>query len=377
MPNPFAPLQEALRVLCTEAEVLPATGQAVEDMVTPDLEEIYDRRAGGAATVEGVWERPNRRLYRTVRPIYRDEAHRLRYFVDGSAKTYFIGTVLEHDRSSPVQLSQVGAAMVYREDNGRIRLATDGLERTILLTLEKNQLSDELWTALESAVAGLRGFELCDSATNNDYADAMALRESRPRGAHRANWYMRTLEIALAQSTLRGPEDWLVLDGSLGNEFEDWHGGPLIGVAKTFRRDSRFELGSGPRSRTYNLYSLLKDLDENQRTAVFARKRKDGSNEGKILFWYVRIRPQRGLDYPLMGVVKVEIPNPGQEPIDSGQVDEISGWLVAERSVTPYGRDHRWHAHLYPIHIAERVIRGHFYSEIVLKAGVRWPFQVS
>jgi hypothetical protein len=375
--NPFDLLQETLRILCTEAEVLPATGQAVEDMVTPDLEEIYDRRTGGAATVEGIWERPNYHLYCTVRPIYRDEAHRLRYFVDGSAKTYFIGTVLEQDRSSPVQLAQVGAAMVCREDNGRVRLAPDGLQRTILLTLEKDQLSDELWTEVETALARLEGFELCDSATNNDYADAMQLRESRPRGAHRANWHMRTLEVELAQSAHRAPGDWLALDGSLGNEFENWRGGPLIGVAKTFRRDSRFTLGSGPRARTYNLYSLLKDLDENQRTAVFARKRKDDTNEGKILFWYVRIRPQQGLDYPLMGVVKVEIPNPDQEPLDSDLVDEISGWLIAERSVTPYGRDNRWHAHLYPIYVAERVIRGHFYSETVLKAGVRWPFPVS
>lgn len=375
--NPFDPLQEALRVLCTEAAVLPATGQAVVDMVTPDLEEIYDRRTGGAATVEGIWERPSSRLYSSVRPIYRDEAPRLRHFVDGSARTYFIGTVLEQDRSSPVQLAQVGAAMVYREDDGRVRLAPDGLKRTILLTLEKDQLSDELWVAIEAALAGLKGFELCDSASNNDYADAMGLRESRPRGAHRANWYMRTLEVELARSANRAPGDWLVLDGSLGNEFENWRGDSLIGVAKTFRRDSRFTLGSGPRSRTYNLYSLLKDLDENQRTAVFARKRSNDANEGKILFWYVRIRPQRGLDYPLMGVVKVEIPNPDQEPLDSEWVDEISGWLVAERSVTPYGRDNRWHAHLYPIYVAERVIRGHFYSETVLKAGVRWPFAVS
>ncbi len=45
MPNPFRPLQNALRTLVENAEVLPATGQAVVDMVTPDLEEIYDQRS--------------------------------------------------------------------------------------------------------------------------------------------------------------------------------------------------------------------------------------------------------------------------------------------------------------------------------------------
>jgi len=371
MANPFTPLQNALRVLVNEAQVLPATGQAVVDLVAPELEEIYDQKTGGSANVESIWEVPNRSLYRTVQPVYREETHRLRYFVDGSALTYFIGTVLEGDRSSPVQLSQVGAAMVYRQDDGRVRLTKNGLRRSILLTLERGQLSEPLWDALEQALLGLGEFVLCDSATNNQYAESMNLQEGRPRGAHRANWHMREMEIDLAQNITRGDDEWLVIDGSLGNEFESWRGAPLIGIAKSFRRDSRFELGSGPRAKKLNLYGLLKDLQENQRTIVFSR-----SDEGKILFWYVRIRPQRGLDYPLMGVVKVEMPNPNRRPVDSELVDQISSWVMAERSVTPYGRDGRWHAHLYPIHISERVIRVNFYSEEVIKAGIRWPFPV-
>ncbi len=379
MTNPFAPLQDVLRLLCTEAEVLPATGQAVVDMVIPDIDEIYDRETSGAATIDGIWETsPNGSLYRTLCPIHRTEHHRLRYFVDGSALTYFIGTVLEQDRSSPVQISQVGAAMVYRQDNGRI--STANAETRILLTLERSALSDQLWADVEQAVNRLKaqGFELCDSATNNKDADVAQVRESRPRGAHRANWYMRKLEEKLARKNQRSSGDWLVIDGSLGNEYEIWNGPPVIGVAKTFRRDSRFELGTGPRARKLNLYSLLKGmLEENQRTLVFARKRKDGTNEGKIVFWYVRIRPQRGLDYPLMGIIKVEMPNPGQDPVPTDLVDEISGCLVAERSVTPHGRDGRWHAHLYPIYIAERVIRSNFHSEAILKAGMRWPLEIT
>ena len=370
MPNPFQPLQSALRTLVENVQVLPATGQAVVDMVTPDLEEIYDQRTTGEATVQTVWETDARSRYRSIQPIHRSEEHGFRYFIDGSARTYFIGTVLEQDRSTPVQVSQVGAAMVRREDDGRICLADS--RRTILLTLEKSQVSESLWQALEQALAGVADYTLCDSATNNRYAEAMQLQESRPRGAHRANWHMRELEIKLAQSLPRANDEWLVVDGSLGNEFETWRGAPLVGVAKTFRRDSRFEFGTGPRARKINLFGLLKDLQENQRTIVFPR-----NNEGRIVFWYVRIRPQKGLDYPLMGVIKVEMPNPDREPVDSQLVDRISGWLIAERRVTPYGRDGRWHAHLYPIYIAEQVIRSQFYSEEVLKLGIRWPFQIS
>jgi len=135
MANPFAPLQDALRVLCTEAQVLPATGQAVVDMVMPDAEEIYDRAISGGARVEQLWETDVRGLRRDVRPIPRREEHGFRYFVDGSTKTYFIGTVLEDDRTSPVQLSQVGAAIVQREDDGRVKVA--GARHSFLVTVEK------------------------------------------------------------------------------------------------------------------------------------------------------------------------------------------------------------------------------------------------
>ena len=370
MANPFQPLQGALGVLVNNAEVLPATGQAVVDMVTSDLDEIYDQKTGGPPDVEKVCETDVHAIHRTVRPIHRTEKHGFRYFLDGSARTYFIGTVLEHNRATPVQVSQVGAAMVKREDDGRIRVAAS--RRTILLTLEKSQVSDTLWQALKDAIENAKDYDyaLCDSATNNGYADELKLQEARPRGAHRANWYMRELELDLARSVQREDGGWLVMDGGLGNEFKDWNGAPLVGVAKTFRRDNLFKLGTGPRSKTLNLFGLLKDLQENQRTLVFSR-----NDEGKIVFWYVRIRPQRGLDYPLMGVVKVEMPNPDGQQVDSDLVDEVSGWLVAERRVTPYGRDGRWHAHLYPIYIAERVVRSLFYSEDVLKSGIRWPFK--
>lgn len=370
MANPFAPLQDALRVLCTEAQVLPATGQAVVDMIMPDAEEIFDRTVSGDARVERLWETDARYLQRSVRPIPRREEHGFRYFVDGSTKTYFIGTVLEDDRASPIQLSQVGAAMVRREDDGRVRVVD--LRHSFLITAEKNNLSESLWEKFRQAVERVPLFTLADSAVNNPGAAKIGDDSARLKGAHRANWHMRELEVELSQTAERQENGWLIIDGTLGNEFETWNGTPLISVAKTFRRDSAFDIGSGPRMKKLNLFTLLKDVGDNQRSVVFSR-----SDEGKIVFWYVRIRPNRGLDYPLMGVVKVEMPNPSRQPVDSALVDRISGWLIAERTVTPHGRDSRWHAHLYPIYVAERVIQGQFYSEEVLRRGVRWPFQNS
>ena len=369
MSNPFSILQPVLKVLATEGQVLPATGQTIEDQATPDIEEVYDRVTGGKAEVQNIWE-TRRRLYHPLKPIPRTEQHLFRYFLDGSVRTYFIGTVIEHERSSPVQLAQVGAAAIHRADDGRLHIAQ--VQRKLVLLLQKNHLSEVLWSRLQEAARQVSDFEVCDTSQDDGYLKAIRVKEGRSRGAHKANWIMREVEIEMAKSLERTPEEWLVVDGGLGNEYLDWEGPPLIGVAKSFRRDVRFHLGTGPRAKELNLYSLLAGLKEGHRTCVFPRWPEE-SREGKIVFWYVRIRPQRHLDYPLMGVVKVEMPNPSREPLDSDLVDLVSGALVAERSVTPHGRDSRWHAHLYPIFVAERVIKNQFYSPLVLKAAIRWP----
>jgi hypothetical protein len=91
-----------------------------------------------------------------------------------------------------------------------------------------------------------------------------------------------------------------------------------------------------------------------------------------VVFWYVRLREQRHLDYPLMGVVKAELVNPSQEPVPSELVDELSRALVAERSVTPHGQDRRWHAHIYPIFLAERAVKENLLSREVVQQFLRW-----
>ena len=74
-----------------------------------------------------------------------------------------------------------------------------------------------------------------------------------------------------------------------------------------------------------------------------------------------------------MGVVKVELPCPDKKPVPSELADLISSALVAERNVTPYGLDRRWHCSLYPIYIAEQVIKNRFFSREVLMGCIKWP----
>jgi hypothetical protein len=116
----------------------------------------------------------------------------------------------------------------------------------------------------------------------------------------------------------------------------------------------------------YSIYRLLAQLPHEHRTLAFK------ALNGEVAFWYVRLRPQEAMDYPLMGVVKCELVTPSYVPPDSRLLDELSSALVAERSVSPHGRDRRWHAHLYPIYLAEQAIRSRFYSHEVVRQLMRW-----
>ena len=76
-----------------------------------------------------------------------------------------------------------------------------------------------------------------------------------------------------------------------------------------------------------------------------------------------------------MGVVKVELPRPDKTPVEAELANLISSTLIAERNVTPHGRDKRWHCHLYPIFLAEQAIKNRFYSSDVLMGMIQWPTQ--
>jgi hypothetical protein len=73
-----------------------------------------------------------------------------------------------------------------------------------------------------------------------------------------------------------------------------------------------------------------------------------------------------------MGVIKAELINPTDEALPSALIDRLSRALVAERSVTPHGRDRRWHAHLYPIFLAETAVKASFFSAEVVRSALLW-----
>lgn len=381
--NPIEDIIPALEAISEQASgIVPATGQAIADLQRPDQEEMYDGVYLGEeadSVLRASIEEDSADAYRAVRSIPRRERTIFRYFLDGSAHTYYLGNVIENERYSPVHLAQIGAAALRRDDKGRLHGAA--AHRTLLIMLDHGRLSPALVEAADAACKSVdptgRTVRIADSGADDPLTVGLqAAKEPRSRAAHRANWQMRLLEREVAASLAQDLEDegkneLLVIDGSLGNEYvADWKHAhwPHVGVIKSTWKGMRFEIGTGRHAQPVNIFRLLVDLPAKSRTVAFSLR------DGKVATWFVRLRGPEKLQFPLMGTLRVEMPNPSGDAISSALIDELSGALVCERSETPYGRDDRWHAHLYPIWLTEQAItHSLFFTEAVLKAAMRWP----
>jgi len=371
MGNPFAGLRPALEVIAQEAKVLPATGQALEDLMRPDHAEVIDRlRSGDDEAMDILLEAPNRKPYVELNPLHRTDKHLLRYFLDGSARTFFLGDAVEGNRRSPIHVAQVGAAAVFRKGNGQMRVAKS--VHRIVLMMDKKAVSfgEKVEELLQKAGERFRFHDTMEEDGETERTSPG--KEPRSRAAHKTHHIMTGEEEKLGRELVRGEGEWLVLDGSLGKDLHSWKNVlRFLGVTKSFSRDPLFKLPGARGGRIVNLYELLANLPFSARTCAFSAR------SGKVVVWYVRLREQRHLDYPLMGVVKVELPNHSSEAVPSDLIDEISSALVAERQVTPHGKDIRWHAHLYAIYLAEQAVKTGFVSSEALKAGIKWPAQAA
>jgi hypothetical protein len=375
MMQPIQRIRDLLRQWAQDVEVLPAAGGALEELQRPDIEEVDDRLWGTEENIhDTVWERlpAGKRIdpkcpYRPTPPCYRRERHLFRYFIDGSVRSYFLGTVLEQNRDTPILYAQIGACALRREDDGTV--GVHDLQTRHLLLAEQQQLSPQAWGSLQS-LCPPNLVDLVDTSPNQPGAMGM---DPRNRANGVARFRMRSLEGEIMGQLLPhlGGE-WLIMDGSLMFDpirrilLSASTQPPVLGVSKNFRKDPQFDVGRGPRAVRYSIYRLLAQLPHEHRTLAFK------ALNGQVAFWYVRLRPQGAMDYPLMGVVKCELVTPDQQPVDSRLLDELSCALVAERSVSPHGRDRRWHAHLYPIYLAEQAIRSRFYSHEVVRQLMRW-----
>ena len=372
-------IRDALREWSKNVEVLPAAGGALEDLLHPDVEEQEERAYSDEAIFDTIFERSDEgewwreSLYRPTPPVTRNQQHLFRYFLDGSLRSYFLGTVLEGDRSSPVHYAQIGACCLLRLDDGTVQKKQVKTRHLVLVNREN--LSDAAWQYFENLLANTPAV-LEDLAAPDIFSRSYGDVDLRVRAGGKTRYKMRELEAEVMEQILPDLSErtWLIVDGSLMfqpilqrlQQHYDEQIPPVLGVSKNFRKDPQFVFGRGPRAQRISIYSLLAHLKHEHRTAAFS------AYNGQVVFWYVRLRPQGQVDYPLMGVVKCELVTANQQPVPTELLDLLSQALVAERNVTPHGRDRRWHAHLYPIFLAEQAIRNAFYSREVVQQLMRW-----
>jgi hypothetical protein len=368
---PLTALTPALEVLSKQIKILPATGGAVEDLERPDEEEMEDMLINKESRMITTFaETPtpsSETLYRPTPPLFRADRHLYRFFIDGSLRTYYLATGIEGTRSFPIELAQIGAAVIQRDEDGKVHSL--GVRHRVLLLLPKGPLgvSDTVWKELERLNTADGFFQIIDTAQKTvNTPDEATIENLRTRAGGIARNRMHKLEIEVIGLTdgQRDQDRWLILDGAV--KLDEFIKTPsMIGVAKNFRKDPQFQFGK--KARRKDITQILVGLPYAYRTAAFS------SHDGQVAFWYVRLRKQEEVDYPLMGIVKVELPRPDRTPVEADLADLISRTLVAERNVTPHGRDRRWHCHLYPIFQAEQAIKTCFYSQQVLMGRVHWP----
>jgi hypothetical protein len=365
-------LQAALEVLSRQTDVLPAVGGAIEDELRPDTDDLQDQEATkDDKLLDEPFEFGQSNTYVPLQPLKRPDDHVFRFFQDGSMRSFFIGTCLEHDRQTPVILGQVGCVSVLRLDDGRLTIGPSQFRNLLMVGLQ--QISGELKTQLEASIAPLgENYYLADIESKG--REGQDLR-ARSADTMRSEMTKAEMDVLTKVAEAAGPDKGIVVDGAVRIAQFDLlraiYGDKqplLVVVSKSFSKTPHFKIGRG-RHKEVNLWQLLADLPEGNRTLAFK-----GQFAGRnTAVWYQRLRLRAQMDYPLMGVIKVELPVLGTEVPSSELITKLSNALLAERTVTPHGLDRRWHAHLYPVFQAERCVKNRFVSSAILRAGLRWP----
>lgn len=359
-------LERILSATAGYIELLPASGGAIEEMTFIDETERDDTKFSTEhLNVDTFLENPTPNwTYRPLRPLHRKDKHLFRYFLDGSFRHYFLATGLEHDRSTPIFLAQTSIAILERDDLGKLKRVMS--EHNWIMLLSKARVSETAWNGImaeaEKGRLNLKIYDLAEEdPINGKTYEGQDLRE---KGRGKTRYLMSKAEFAIVDRFRKKfPKGWLIKDGllSLGSYGAGMSLPNIIAVAKSFTTTQKFMVRDGNKRKKQNISNLISALPPDHRTPVFEGY---GGNTG---FWYLRLREAKQLQFPLFGVIKVEVPNIAEQPITTDLIDELSSALLAEQFVTPYGSDDRWHTHLYPIYQAEHAAKQLFYSTEVIE----------
>lgn len=293
----------------------------------------------------------------------------LRYFLDGSRRTYKIADVIMDGRYLPLIAGQIGVAVVERSAHQHtVRSLQEFCHLKNVIAFPDRTNIDDLKLLQEKINnQGKTQFTLLRYEVKPD-------RDPVDLGVAQIMRHMQDLEVeAIAELSKKNylqNDSLLIVDGPLrfkemkGRSFDIVQFRNVIGLSKTFRPS--FTVGKGRGKQDVGL--ITSKLDFGERTSVFKTMEED-----KVIgMWYLRIRPRPMMSNPLQGIVKMECyaidPEDKEDGLDAERIDIMSGHILQERNVTPYGDDLRWASHIYPVYMAESYLKASFMSDVRFKA---------
>jgi hypothetical protein len=257
----------------------------------------------------------------------------VRYFIDGVQRTLPLGWCGMNALACVV----IVAGVIERRPQDRVFRAVPGMtrlfERVIIASTPGDPYTDALFEAFEDAgVRADRTNEQQDaSIRTGDFLalqNAVRLRVSTVRDECE-------LAVFTAWTKRVGQSDaWLLVDGSLMD-------GTVPQTLGMIKRHSQFTL-------TNEEMMTVLHLSVGHRSTAYQR---EATGRPRPRTWYLRLHEPFGAD-PLFGLARIEAP----ADTEPAAIDALSQLILAER--TPRAtNDDRWPTLLYPIHIAERILK--------------------
>ncbi len=322
---------------------------------------------GGGGVIEdptqlpSIWPLRIERLEGPIvaRPVVQADpgASQFRYFLDGSQQTlpvWRIGLV-------PIVVGLSAVGILERDDAGAPWLSgeTFGSKQAWIFPLETGRPDLERLADILSVTGDLhdplydrhdRRFEHYEYLAGHYGKLVYNARDL----ANRLRAQQESLLLSRWRSDISplAPDAWIAVDGRLAGNVPN-----AVGLVK----DLQTQHLVGHEAET------LFNLPQGHRTTAFRYVSNAGDHAGTATegrtMWYMRLWDASGMD-ARHSLVRVEA---AHAVATTEQIDEISGWLLAER--IPRARnDPRWPTLLYPIHYLELILKRHLSS---VTAG--WP----
>lgn len=239
------------------------------------------------------------------------------------------------------------AAVVRRRGEDR-RMRTDDVGVRIREALYASRRSADLEPLLGPGVSVIE----IESEEEHLEAHPMILREAARK---KVGVVREALEREVTSAWLArhdGGAEWLLVDGSLAGDYDHYEAPNIVGVIKS-HQTQYFPMEE---------QAKVLALGVGQRSGVFVPL---GRKRPPVYSWYLRLRPNDGRDV-YFGLVRVEAAKCDRT---LEMVDEISRWLLAERSPLSLP-DSRWDRMIYPIRDCEQFLKSLAPSDAVLDASI-------